>query len=144
MNKKGVSPVVATVLLIVIVVILALIIFLWARGFIKESIIKKGENAEFACGKIKFEATYISDTQELQITNVGNIPVYRVIVKIQEGGTITKRDYNESIANGQSIVISEISNGERIIITPVILGQVKKNNSKVAFICKTEIVPDRE
>jgi len=40
-GKKAVSPVVATVLLILIVVILAVIVFLWARGFIGESLTKR-------------------------------------------------------------------------------------------------------
>ena len=40
MNKKAVSPIISTVLLIMIVIILAIIILLWSRGFIKEAITK--------------------------------------------------------------------------------------------------------
>ena len=40
-EKKGVSPIISTVLLIVIVIILAIIILLWSRGFVKEIITKE-------------------------------------------------------------------------------------------------------
>ncbi|MAG78897.1 hypothetical protein CMI40_00795, partial [Candidatus Pacearchaeota archaeon] len=43
-NKKGVSPVIATVLLVAIVVIIGLIIFQWFRGMTQESIIKFDKN----------------------------------------------------------------------------------------------------
>ena len=42
-DKRAISPVVATVLLIVLVLILAAIIFLWARGFVGEQVEKFGE-----------------------------------------------------------------------------------------------------
>ena len=35
-GKKGLSPIIATVLLIVITLIIAMIIFLWAKNFIGE------------------------------------------------------------------------------------------------------------
>jgi flagellin-like protein len=143
MNKKGVSPVVATILLIVIVVIIALIIFLWARGFIKESIMKKGENVDFACDKVKLDASYFTDTGELQISNIGNIPLYSFSVKIQTAGKIEKKDFSQSIANGQAVTV-DIGSGDSIRIIPVLLGQVKKDNSQVAYVCKTEITPDKE
>ena len=36
LNKKGVSPVIATVLLVAMVIVLALIVFLWFRSLSKE------------------------------------------------------------------------------------------------------------
>ena len=42
-KKRGLSPVIASVLLILLVLVLASIIFLWARGFIGEQIEKFGE-----------------------------------------------------------------------------------------------------
>ena len=38
MNKKGVSPVIATVLLIAIVIVIGLIIFLWFRSLTKDAL----------------------------------------------------------------------------------------------------------
>jgi len=39
-HKKGLSPVIATMLLIAIVVVIGLIIFLWFRGMTEEAITK--------------------------------------------------------------------------------------------------------
>ena len=58
-NKMGLSPVVATVLLIAMVIIIGIIIFLWFRGFTHESITKFGvRNVELVCGDVNFQATY--------------------------------------------------------------------------------------
>lgn len=138
MEKRGISPVIATVLLIAIVVVLALIIFLWARGFVKESIIKKGENVELTCGKIMLEAVYIPDTGDLQVTNIGNIPIYRFNAKLINQGDIENREFDEGLGIGQSGVVN-VGSAEEVRVVPILLGQVKKNNAQVAFICKNEI-----
>ena len=47
MKKRGVSPVIATILLIGIVIVIALIVFLWLRGMQQEAITKfEGMNVE--------------------------------------------------------------------------------------------------
>jgi len=56
MGKKGVSPIIATVLLISIALVLALIIFLWARSFTSEQLQKFDEPVENACENVHFEA----------------------------------------------------------------------------------------
>jgi flagellin-like protein len=51
-NNKGVSPIVATVLLIAMVVVIALILFLWFRNMVKEEVVKfEEENIEMTCDK---------------------------------------------------------------------------------------------
>ena len=47
-GKRGLSPVIASVLLIALVLVLASIIFMWARGFISEQIEKFGNPVELA------------------------------------------------------------------------------------------------
>ena len=138
--KKGVSPVVATIALIAIVVILALIIFLWARGFIKESILKKGENVALVCDKLEIEAVYISDTGQLQITNIGNVPIYRFNVRTSKGGSINNIERAESLPAGASTPIIQLDSGgyDEIKIIPIILGQAKKSSNRVPYICKKE------
>ena len=60
MKKRGLSPVVATVLLIAIVIIIGLIVFLWFRGMTEETITKFGtENIRFACDDVYFEENTI-------------------------------------------------------------------------------------
>jgi len=133
-TKKGVSPVVATVLLIAIVVVLALIIFLWAKGFITESITKKGVPIEQKCGEVDLEVAY--DGSDLVVTNRGNVPLFSFeIVKIS-GGSREIQEGNEKekrLGIGQSTSIS-LGDYEKIEVTPVILGEAK--TSKKAYTCK--------
>ena len=86
MNRRGVSPVVATVLLIVIVVVLAVIIFLWARGFLSESAVKGDRVVSISCADVEFDAQVVVVANEcdgdsaVDINNIGNIPIYGVQV----------------------------------------------------------------
>ncbi len=130
-DKKGVSPVIATILLIAIVIILALIIFLWARGFIKESVQKQGKPADQACSEIDLELSYIGE--ELQITNRGNVHVYKLEIQKKSGGSVEKQSFNKSVRIGQS-VSEEVGSYDEIEVLPLILGQGE--NSKKIYTCK--------
>ena len=75
-GKKGLSPVIATVLLVSIALVLAVIIFLWARSFVAEQIEKGGRVVEMACEDVKFLAEAYSG--QLMIENVGSVPLFGV------------------------------------------------------------------
>lgn len=141
MKKKGVSPVIATVLLIAIVVVLAVIIYLWAKGFVSESISKKGINIEQACDEVQLQASYIKDTGDLQITNTGNIPIYYFNIKASSFGSIENILGNDSLSIGQSTIIS-LGDYEQIRISPVLLGEGK--TSRKAYTCKNEFTPEED
>jgi len=83
LNRKGVSPVIATVLLIAIVIVIALIIFLWFRGLAQDTIIKFDKNIELVCSEVQFNAQY--DGSILFVSNDGNIPIYGLNVQIDSG-----------------------------------------------------------
>jgi len=130
-NKRGVSPIIATVLLISIVVVLALIIFLWARGFVTETISKNGVPADQVCDEISLEVLYIDD--ELQVTNLGNTPVYGLEIRKTLGASIeTERE--QGIAAGQSASINIGAGYDEIEVFPSILGQGR--TSKKEYTCK--------
>jgi flagellin-like protein len=76
MNKRGVSPVIATVLLIGIVIVIGLIIFLWLRGLTQEAVFKFDQNIELTCNDVKFSSSYSSGT--LTISNTGNVAIYDI------------------------------------------------------------------
>jgi flagellin-like protein len=133
MKKKGISPVIATVLLVLIVIVLAMLIFLWARGFIKEAVTKKGLNAEQACGEIDLVVSYTGGN--LDISNRGNIPIYHFeIRKISPTGIETQEE-KIGVASSDSISIP-ISGGpyEELEVVPIILGEGEK--SKKMYVCK--------
>ena len=133
MTKKAVSPVIATVLLIMMVVVLAVIIFLWATSFVGEAVTKRGASAEQRCGEVSLETQYINN--ELQVTNKGSIPVYKLEIRAKSGGDkeIIKKD-GLSIGDSNSFNIGSYDGVE---IVPVILGETEK--SKKAYTCKSNI-----
>ena len=136
MKKRGISPVIATVLLIAIVLVIALIVFMWFRGLIQEANTKfDGENIELACDDILFEAEYDDSAGEIAIQNLGGIvPIYEIKLKIiKTAGYDTKNlkdisDWPEIGLNPggtfsgdiSSVITSEVN---EIILIPVLLGR---------------------
>jgi len=131
-NKKGVSPVIATVLLIALVVIIALIVFLWFRSITQEAIVKFGDqNVELVCEDVKFIATYDSATGTLSVSNSGNVPIYSMNLKISKTGEYQTKDIKEmdvgwpelGLRQGGSFsgTIGE-ENPIQITLIPVLLG----------------------
>src|SRR4030042_3226064 len=84
-EKKGVSPVIATILLIALVIVIALIIFLFMRGIGEEAITKFGnENIKLACQKVELDKDYSDGA--LVISNLGEVPIFDMMVKLDKGG----------------------------------------------------------
>ena len=90
MRNKGLSPVIATVLLVGVVVVSGLIIFTWFRGLTQEAVTKFDQNIQLVCNDVKFEAEYSSDGT-LAISNTGNVPIFGFDIKeSSESGSSTK------------------------------------------------------
>jgi len=139
-KKRGISPVIATVLLIAMVVIIGLIIFLWFRGMGTETITKfGGTNIELVCNDVQFEGSYNAGT--LYITNNGNVPIYSMKVKIEGDGSHETKDVTDLSGNwpssglGQGGVFSgSVSvSGDKIILIPVLLGE--SDSGKKPYTC---------
>ena len=88
-NKKGLSPVIASVLLVMLVLVLAIIIFLWARGFISEQIEKFGQPVEQQCDLVDYNVEIIegvSSSYTIDAVNHGNVPIGYLDIKKVKGG----------------------------------------------------------
>ncbi len=79
MREKALSPVVATILLVLLAILLVLILLLFSKSFVKDVVEKNEQPAEYSCEKVNLEAYLESD--DLYITNVGNVPVYKIVAK---------------------------------------------------------------
>src|SRR3989344_5306278 len=106
-DRKGLSPVIATVLLIAIALIIALIIFLWARSFIGEKTQKFGSPIEDSCLKVEFVAEAISDgsgSADVSIENRGSVAMYGFEVRSNEGGELigVGKFQDKTIAAGET------------------------------------------
>ena len=85
-NKKGVSPVIATVLLIVLVVVISAVIFLWFNNLNEEAVTKFGDkNIKIVCDDVQFQLDY--NDNSLSIFNSGNVPIYNFKIKVEIPGS---------------------------------------------------------
>jgi len=142
-NKKGLSPVIATVLLISIALVLAVIIFLWARSFVGEAVSKeKYGRIELACADIKFRAEAFATSpgyaQTIDVVNDGNVPIYGVDIRRKDVGTIESvKKFDSTIGNGktQSINVSSssFSVNDELQLTPIIVGTA--GETKKTYTC---------
>jgi flagellin-like protein len=133
--KKGLSPVIATVLLIAVVISLSAIVFFWARGFIPSVVQKSGISASQACSEIVLTATYSSYDNLLTVTNNGNIPISRFSVAAEGNGEITSTDFSDSVLVGNSFSVEySPTQTSSIKLTPSILGE--GGNQKKLYKCE--------
>ena len=134
--KKGVSPVIATVLLIAMVVVIGLIIFLWFSGIMGEAVLKFDKNIKLVCDDVKFDASYSEG--DLYISNVGNVPIYNMKAKISEDGSHTTEDLDGWPGTGLNAggafegFITE--DADKIVLIPVLLGKTSKGEEK-SYVC---------
>ncbi len=141
-KSKGVSPVIATVLLIAMVVVIALIVFLWFRGFSGEAITKfGGTNIELICGDVQFDASYLSGT--LSLSNTGNVPISGIKAKISSQGSFETKDIRD-LVNWPAVGLSQggvfsgdisssVSSGDDVVLIPVLRG--KSDKGEKTYVC---------
>ena len=139
-EARGLSPVIATVLLIAIVVVIALIVFLWIRGMTQEAVTKfGGKNIQLVCEEVYFEASYYQEN--LYISNSGNVPIFGMNIKEIGDGTYVTKDLRESsedwpeVGLGQGGVFSDqiLFNGNEIVLIPVLIGE--SSSGKKTYVC---------
>jgi flagellin-like protein len=147
--KKGVSPVIATVLLIGIVIALGVIVFFWFSGFTQEAITKfNGENIQMVCNDVQFEASY-SSGGDLAISNTGNVPIYSFNLQVNgASGSFTSDDI-KNVINGwptsglkegdvfSGNILSRVSGASNVILTPILRGSVSNGDEK-SFTCPSQ------
>lgn len=152
MNKKGVSPVVATALLIALVFVLGGIVFLWAKGFLAEQIQKNGEAIEMQCQNIAWKVNYkkgIGNMYSLTIENRGQVNLYGFIVRRWKDSNSEQEKYvddNYLIDAGMNKKINAVSFeysssilADEVEIIPVILGTVVGDEDTTKYyVCDTD------
>lgn len=134
MKKRGVSPVIATILLVAIVIILAVIIFLWAKGFIAEELVKNDRAVDTWCDDVDFRFGIAkADCEEnwfkLDFVNDGDIPIYGFVIKeISTGNVVVQTPVEDgTITVGQtySTPCRSFTIGDDLMAIPMILGETE-------------------
>lgn len=139
--KRGVSPVVATVLLIAITIVLAAIVFFWARTFLAEGAQKQGRAVELACDRLDFEAslTAVGDSMQLDVLNRGNVPLYGLVLKLLDRGSVIPHEVSLSVNVGESVSIplDSATYGEvnEVLVVPVLLAEQGDDGNRVTYPC---------
>lgn len=126
-TKRGISPVVATVLLIVVVIALFLLIFLWLKGFQKEAILKNGTPIETQCTAIRFDATYSAGS--LQVSNTASTTINKVQIYVNGAYQKDKDIGTISPATSATATVT-CTSGKKIKLIPYLLGQTKSGAQK--------------
>lgn len=139
--KKGVSPIVATVLLMTLTIALGALIYIWAQGMMKEQIEKYGKNADQACQDLSWDAEIehlSANLFDLYITNKGNTPLQAIDVKkIGKGKALIDRR-TISLGEGSSTKATltlERNLYDTIFIIPVIVGNVRGQRDNRQYSC---------
>lgn len=141
-KKRGLSPVVATVLLISIVIAIAVIVFLWFRGLTEEAVTKfEGENVETVCmNKVEFDAEY--QNGRLSVSNTGNTPIFNFKLKVTGPGGHTEDDLDEVSGNWPEVglkqgekysgQISDMvgSDTDSITLIPILIGNSEEGSRR--------------
>ena len=129
MKKRGLSPVIATVLLIAIVIVIGLIVFLWFKGMTEEAITKfDGLNVKVVCEDVSFDASY--DGGFIYLSNTGNVPIYKLKALISGDGTHETKNVGdddqdwpkEGLNQGGAYSGLLSAAGTKMILIPVLVG----------------------
>lgn len=135
-SKRGISPVIATVLLVVIAIALFLIIFFWLRGFQKEVITKYGTPIETQCTTVKYDVTYSGGT--VQVSNTGSVTIYRAdIYKTASGSTAKVGTGISNIQPASSGTLAGLSGCQKIKVVPYLLGTTQAGQNR-EYACQNQ------
>ena len=140
--KKGLSPIIATVLLIMLVLILASLIFLWAKGLISEQIEKNGQAIENVCPSVVFDADIITNDSGhfLEAVNRGSVSIYSLDIKTVGNGESKVNNTQIGVDVGDSLVqriddYMTISNPKEVVVYPVLVGKIKGGKVNKPYTC---------
>ena len=145
-KKRGISPVIATVLLVAMVVVIGLIIFLWFRGITEEAVTKfGGRNIELVCEDIEFLSDYSVATGILSVSNIGNVPIFGMKAKISKQGSHETLDMKDLPVDWPGIGLrqggtfsgdlsTEFTEANQVLLIPVLMGTSAQGDQ--TYVCE--------
>ena len=143
-NKRGISPLVATVLLVAIVIIIAILLWFWYHQFIEEQQQKASTELAQACmdAEIRIESTTICSGSEIKVelTNIGSSQIANVLINAISSESSDSFESGWIIPPGTSTGLQDIS-GEfsvtptQLEIIPIVMvgGQSKYCNDQAQY-----------
>jgi len=150
LNKKGVSPVIATIFLILLALTLTLIIYFWAKSFLLEKVQKDlGQGQvpiEESCKSVGFKVD--AGINSIDVENTRNVPIYGI--KLFEVSTSSKKNLFELVPGNEKDSLkpgksksfdypsgSTVSIGKKVLAVPILLGATSSGENK-KYICSSD------
>ena len=143
-NKKGLSPIIVTMILIGLTIGISSVLFLWFRGMVEEGVTKFGKNIQLVCDDVDFEASYSNG--RVSIINNGNIPLFKLNVRISKGGSYQTRELNDILSTEvwpeqglqqggafSGDISGYVGGADKITLIPILIGASSKG--KKTFEC---------
>lgn len=135
MNKKALSPLIASIFLIVLALAIAPLILIWSK-----SLILNLSPNEQSCTDVNFNVGIYKqgNTYYLDITNIGNVQLVGVQIKLIESGSIKlKEEIEKTIPKGssESLILNSLNEqdeNKKLIIVPMVLAETEKGKTKYA------------
>ena len=119
-NKKGLSPIIATVVLLTLVVVLAGMIYKSGNEFITQL------SPPADCSSVSFDAGLfreLDNTISLELTNTGNVIIYSIVLQISSNENSDNSELPILLNLGESVkqkINLEITEESKIRIIPEI------------------------
>ena len=149
MRKKGVSPVIATILTIALVITMAAAIIIWSKGITEKltggAITLQGKNIALTCNDVIFEFSYTES--KLYLKNPGNIPIYGMKFIIYSDGSYETQDIKDLTPNWPedglkpgkvfSDSITFDADVNKVVLIPVLIGKTN-NGEEREYVCERE------
>jgi len=157
-GKKGISPIVATVILISLVITLSILVWIFLSGFIKELVVKEEKSVDTICFDEVEISVQVKDLKknEVIVSNDGNVPLVGVNIEVRAKreaklkNPAKLRFYSCGLESGQvstelcafdtlqDFGLTLINACDKVTVTPVLLGIGEKSGEHVRTPCETK------
>jgi len=130
-NERGLSPVVASVLMILLVFVLASIVFSWARGFALEQTEENSFSSAQLCEAVDFSIAVVGengDSYSFEAVNRGNVDIDSLKFKVYPSGDSNIIASDVGLVTGMAINGDVVLSGyiEKVEVLPVLKGKSSK------------------
>ncbi len=134
--KKGLSPVIASVLMIMLVLFIASFVFSWARGFVMDEDRGNGLSADALCNSVDFDVGVIGidgDDYSFEAVNRGNVNISALKFKVYSGEDSSIVDSDVGILTERSITGNVVFSGvvDKVDTFSVLDGKLTGGNSDI-------------
>jgi len=140
LSKRGLSPVIASVLLILLVLSLSSLVFSWSRGFMNS----KGQDfadevsGDRLCNSVVFDLVIVNvtgDNYNFEVVNRGDVDIGYLKFKIFPGGDSNIVDKTLKVLAGGAVADSVVLSGEvsRVEVFAVLDSSLVGGSSN--FVC---------